>query len=356
MKRLFTFIGIFFTVVSACAQGFVWIDTVHDFGSFSEDIGLARCTFRAVNASDNPIAVVSARANCGCTHPEYPKNVIQPGDTLKVSVAYDAKGRPGRFEKKVYVDTSDGISTTLRVKGTVIGAPSSLSGRYPVDAGKARFSTTVIPFGETLKGRVAQGVVKGYNTTSDYIEPYVEGLPKYVDVNIRPEKVPPGEQFVVSATVTTDRCPRWGFVTDSLFIVPDKGSDKRVAVSTVVIIREDFSRLTPGERAKAPHASLSEKSLDFGSFNREDSPAVMKFKVTNTGETPLLIREISTPDKSLSIKVSDSKVKKHKSANVEVTFDPKSLGSSELLNARISVITNDPDKPVQMVRIVGEPQ
>lgn len=356
MKRLCSITGALLAVLSACAQGFVWIDTVHDFGSFSEDIGLARCTFRAVNTSDKPIAVISARANCGCTHPEYPKAAVQPGDTLKVSVAYDAKGRPGKFEKKVYVDTGDGISTTLRVRGTVIGAPSSLSGRYPVDAGKARFSTTVIPFGETLKGHVAQGVVKGYNTTSDYIEPYVEGLPKYVDVNIRPEKVPPGEQFVVSATATTDRCQHWGFVTDSLYIVPDKGSNNRVAVSTVVIVREDFSRLTPGERAKAPHASVSDKVLDFGSFHRDDSPAVKKFKVTNTGENPLLIREISSPDKSVSIKVSDGKVKKNKSANVEVTFTPEALGNAELLNARITVITNDPDNPVQMVRVIGEPQ
>ncbi|MDE5839042.1 MAG: DUF1573 domain-containing protein [Paramuribaculum sp.] len=356
MKRLFTLACAFFAVLAACAQGFVWLDTVHDFGSFSEDIGLARCTFRAVNTSDKPIAVISARANCGCTHPEYPKAAVQPGDTLKVSVAYDAKGRPGRFEKKVYVDTGDGISTTLRVKGTVIGAPSSLSGRYPIDAGKARFSATVIPFGETLKGRVAQGVVKGYNTTSDYIEPRVEGLPKYVDVNIRPEKVPPGEQFVVSATVTTDRCSRWGFVTDSLFILPDKDSDTRVPVSTVVIIREDFSRLTPGERAKAPHASMSEKALDFGTFSRNDSPASLKFKITNSGENPLLIREVSSPDKSLAIKVSEMKVKKNKSANVIVTFDPQALGNAELLNARITVITNDPDNPVQMVRVVGEPQ
>lgn len=356
MKRFLSLAVGALVAVAAAAQGFVWLDTVHDFGSFSEDLGLVHCTFRAVNVSDKPIAVVSARANCGCTHPEYPKAAIQPGDTLKVSVAYDAKGRPGRFEKKVYVDTGDGISTTLRVKGTVIGAPSSLTGRYPVDAGKARFSTTVIPFGETLKGRVAQGVVKGYNGTPDTIVPSVEGLPKYIDVNIRPEKVPPGEQFVVSATVTTDRCQRWGFVTDSLFIIPDAGSDVRLPVSTVVIIREDFSRLTPGQRAKAPHAVIDNKSLDFGQFERTGEPAVQKFTIRNKGENPLTIREVSCPDKSLKIKVSETKLKKNKSAEVQVRFDPAALGSAELLNARITVITNDPDNPVQMVRVVGEPQ
>ncbi|MDE7452604.1 MAG: DUF1573 domain-containing protein [Paramuribaculum sp.] len=356
MKRLILSLVVVLGVLTVSAQGFVWLDTVHDFGSFSEDIGLARCTFRAVNTSDQPIAVVSAHANCGCTHPEYPKGAIQPGDTLTVSVAYDAKGRPGRFEKKVYVDTGDGILTTLRVKGTVIGAPSSLSGRYPVDAGKARLSGAVLPFGETLKGRVAQGVLKGYNGTTETITPSVTGVTEYIDVIIRPEKVPPGEQFVVSATVTTDRCKHWGFVTDSLFVVPDTGSDIKVPVSTIVIIREDFSRLTPGERAKAPHATIDENLLDFGSFERMDSHKTLKFNISNTGENPLIIREVSTPDKSLTVKVKDSKVKKNKAASVEVTFDPEALGNAELLNARITVITNDPDKPVQMVRVVGEPQ
>lgn len=356
MKRLgFILIGVLCSLV-ASAQGFVWLDTVHDFGSFSEDIGLAYCTFRAVNTSDEPIAVLSARANCGCTHPEYPKEAVQPGDTLKVRVAYDAKGRPGRFEKKVYVDTGDGYSTTLRVKGTVIGLPTSLVGRYPVEVGKNRLSGSVMPFGETLKGRVAQGILKGYNGTTDTIVPAVKGVPKYMDVNIRPEKVPPGEQFVVSTTVTTDRCSNWGFVTDSLIVIPDSRTDLGATVSTVVIIREDFSRLTPGERAKAPHAEVSDKTLDFGSFARTGSPVTQHFNITNTGENPLIIREISSPDKSLTVKVSDTKIKKKKSAEVKVTFNPQALGNSELLNARITVITNDPDKPVQMVRIVGEPQ
>ncbi len=138
MKRLMSFSVVLMLSLWAAAKGFVWIDTVHDFGAFSEDMGLVWCTFKAVNTSDEPLAVVSARANCGCTRPGYPRSAVQPGDTLAVRVAYDAKGRPGRFDKKVYVSTGDGVSTTLTVKGTVIGAPTSLSARYPVEAGQAK--------------------------------------------------------------------------------------------------------------------------------------------------------------------------------------------------------------------------
>lgn len=355
MKRFLSILSASVVAVAAAAQGFVWIDTVHDFGAFNEDMGRVWCTFKAVNTSDRPIAVVSARANCGCTRPEYPRNAIAPGDTLSVKVAYDASGRPGRFDKKVYVSTGDGISSTLTVKGTVIGAPTSLTGRYPVDAGSARFSTTVIPFGEVLKGRVATGLIKGYNTTSDTIAPAIANLPKYIDINIRPQLVPPGEQFVVSATATTDRCPQWGFVTDSLTLIPNRGGNESVGVSTVVIVREDFSRLTPGERAKAPNAALSTKTVDFGSFSRSAAPATASFEIENMGENPLIIRQVSTPERSISVKLSSDKIKKHKRAKVSVSFNPAELGQAELLNARITVITNDPNSPVQMVRVVGEP-
>lgn len=356
MKRLMSILAASAVALAAAAEGFVWLETVHNFGAFNEDMGRVWCTFKAVNTSDEPIAVVSARANCGCTRPEYPRNAIAPGDTLAVRVAYDASGRPGRFDKKVYVSTGDGVSQTLTVKGTVIGAPTSLTGRYPVAAGPARLSTTVIPFGETLKGRVATGLIKGYNSSSDTIEPAATGLPPYIDVNVRPQRVPPGEQFVISATATTDRCKEWGFVTDSLTVIPDKSAKERVGVSTVIIVREDFSRLTPGERMKAPHAALSAKSLDFGTFGRGDSPAKASFEIENTGDSPLIIRQVSTPDRSLAVKTSSSKIKKGKKATVEVTFTPAALGDAEILNARITVITNDPDSPVQMVRIVGEPK
>ena len=355
MKRLMSFSVVLMLSLWAAAKGSVWIDTVHDFGAFSEDMGLVWCTFKAVNTSDEPLAVVSARANCGCTRPGYPRSAVQPGDTLAVRVAYDAKGRPGRFDKKVYVSTGDGVSTTLTVKGTVIGAPTSLSARYPVEAGQARLSTTVIPFGEVFKGRVASGLIKGYNATSDTIVPSVESLPGYIDVNIRPSQVPPGEQFVISATATTDRCREWGFVTGGFAFVPDKGAPPAADISTVVIVREDFSRLTPGERNKAPHATPSVKTLDFGSFKRDSDPLKATFEIRNTGTDPLIVRQVSSPDRSLAISLSSDKIKKGKSASVQVTFSPRELDGAELLNARITIITNDPDNPVQMIRIVGEP-
>lgn len=353
----------FFTVVSAGLMSLAalasgpqatWLDTTHDFGAFNEELGFVRCTFKAVNTGDEPLIVLSARANCGCTKPRYDAEPIQPGDTLTVSVAYDAKGRPGRFEKKVYVATNTGNQTTLRIKGTVIGASNSLKGRYPVEVGPMRVATTVMPFGEVLKGHTAGSVIRAYNHTSDTIRPQITGVPEYITVIVQPEAVPPGEQFVFSATASSGKCREWGNVTDSLTIVADAGSDSRMNVSTVLIVREDFTGLTADQRAKAPVAVFDTKMIDLGRISRDGAVETRTFTITNDGDSPLIIRRADTPDPAVKVKLSTDKVKKGKKATVTVTIDPSAVGDTELLNARITIITNDPDHPTTMVRVVGQ--
>ncbi len=355
-RRILAALSAALVSLGALASGpqVTWLETTHDFGAFNEELGFVRCYFKAVNTGDEPLIVLSARANCGCTKPRYDAEPIQPGDTLTVSVAYDAKGRPGRFEKKVYVATNTGNQTTLRIKGTVIGASNSLKGRYPVEVGPMRVATTVMPFGEVLKGHSAGSVIRAYNHTSDTIRPQIADVPEYITVIVQPEAVPPGEQFIFSATASSGKCREWGNVTDSLTIIPDAGSADRLNVSTVLIVREDFTSLTPEQRAKAPVAEFDTKLIDLGRISRDGGVETHTFTIANEGDSPLIIRRADTPDPAVSVKLSTDKVKKGKKATATVTIDPSAIGNTELLNARITVITNDPDHPTTMVRVVGQ--
>ena len=105
MRRIAALLGGLLAAATASAQ-IVWLEPVHDFGAIREDRGLARTVFRGVNVGTDTIVVLSARANCGCTRPEFSRGNIAPGDTLKVGVAFDPAGRPGRFEKKVMLTTT----------------------------------------------------------------------------------------------------------------------------------------------------------------------------------------------------------------------------------------------------------
>ncbi|MDE5785836.1 MAG: DUF1573 domain-containing protein, partial [Duncaniella sp.] len=74
----------------------------------------------------------------------------------------------------------------------------------------------------------------------------------------------------------------------------------------------------------------------------------------NSGSDPLLIRSITCPDQAVKLDISASKIKKGKSARVTVTVDPAQLKASAPLNARITIIANDPVNPTEMIRLTGE--
>ena len=92
---------------------------VHDFGYIQEDKGPVSYDFEFTNVGKTPLMISSARAQCGCTRPEFPKQPIRPGEKGKIKVTYVPKGRPGSFEKTVEVRTSNN-RVVLRIKGTVI--------------------------------------------------------------------------------------------------------------------------------------------------------------------------------------------------------------------------------------------
>lgn len=322
----------------------VWLNPVHDFGAFSEDLGTVKCVFKGVNVGDEPVVVLSARANCGCTVPSYPREKVEPGDTINITVVYNAVGRPGRFAKKVYVNTSDDAKATFTVQGTVVGNSATLASRFPVEAGQARVSNTVVPFGQARKGRVLSGVVNVYNSTDHPIKPAASSLPAYIKAKMHPEIIPVGQQGTLSLTAITDMTPDYGTVTGSFILTADteKAPTDTVRVSTVMILDEDFTKLTPEQRQRAPKLQLSEKKTDFDRFTPGASKEIT---ITNTGAEPMLIRRIDTASEKLEVKAESFKVKPGKSTRLKIKTKPEAIAAGDILDERILLRVNAPDTP-----------
>lgn len=332
-----------------------WLGKKHDFGAFDENVGTVYCEFRLVNTGTEPMAITGVRANCGCTRPEYSTKPVAPGDTAVIRVGFDPKGRPGRFSKRINVDCSAAPRrTSLTITGTVIGSSNTLKSRYPIEVGPVRLRSNTIAYGKVLKGETMGQYVDAYNASADTLRPRVEGAPKYIHAMLQPKVVPPGEQFIISTVLHSNEARDWGIVTDSLVFYPDAGSAQAKKIETVVILEENFSKLTPEQRAKAPLLETSETALDLERVSKGDSPVESSFEIFNRGKSPLVIRAISCPDPAVSIRLKDKTIKPGKSAKVNVTVTPSMIKSPELLNARINIIANDPQHPSTMVRVVAE--
>ncbi len=348
-------------VVALCALGAsaegkgVWLETKHNFGAFDEDMGTVYCDFKLVNTGDEPLAIISARANCGCTRPDYSIEPVAPGDTAVIRVGFDPKGRPGRFVKHINVDLdSDPLRSNLTIQGTVIGASNTLKTRFPHSLGVMKLRSLTIPYGNVNKGHTSGQYVEGYNASSDTLYPVVKDVPPYINVLIQPAAVPPGEQFVVSTVMHSDRCKEWGIVTDSFRLYPSAQSSDAMTVETVAIINEDFSKLTPEQRKNAPVLDTDVTSIDLERVSKSDAVIHRTFTIENVGKSPLLIRRISCPDEAVTVSMKSDKIKPGKKEKVQVTVDPSRIGDTELLNARINIVANDPLHPSTMVRVVAE--
>ena len=342
-------------MLQAAADG-KWTATAHDFGAFDEEMGTVYCTFSLVNTGSEPISILSARANCGCTRPEYSTDPVAPGDTLKVRVGFDPKGRPGKFQKFITVDCSESPTRTrLSISGTVIGSGNTLRSRYPVEAGKARLRSATIPYGKVLKGKSSGQYLEAYNASADTIVPTVGYSPRYINALVQPARVAPGENFIVSTIFHPDASDLYGIATDSIIFYPDgPEASQPVKIETVAIISEDFSALTPEQMSRAPLIETSTTAIDLERLSRSDRPLTRTFTIENRGQSPLLIRRISCPDKAIGLKIDKTKIGPGKKTKVTVKIDPALVTSAELLNARINIISNDPEHSSIMVRVVAE--
>lgn len=351
MKKIFTFISAAAAAITAsAAPEIIWLSTLHNFGAFDEDNGIVLCEFRFVNAGDEPLTVFSARASCGCTQPSFPRDAVAPGDTAAVSVAYNPAGRPGRFNKTVYVETNaSSAKSRLTITGIVIGGSESVAGRYPVDKGSLKLRNPSVVFGWVTRPHIKTVFAEAYNRSADSLKMSVASKPRFIDINFEPKTARPGEQVSIICYLRSSEAGLYGFIEDSVKIAAGKDI---FTLPFSAVVNEDFSKLSSSDMAKAPVAVLEQESLDFGRLGSHSDPVTLTLPVGNAGKNNLEIRRVYSVDPGISVSVDRTSVKKGKIAVISVTVDPSAL-PSDILNARISLITNDPLTPVRTVRAVG---
>lgn len=95
-------------------------EKIHDFGQISLKKGKVTHEFTFSNTGDKPLVITDARADCGCTRPEYSDAPVAPGKTGTVRVTFVPAAK-GHFSKKITV-TSNGSprKTRLIIKGEVV--------------------------------------------------------------------------------------------------------------------------------------------------------------------------------------------------------------------------------------------
>lgn len=166
--------------------------TTHDFGNIREDGGPVTYEFTFTNEGKDPLKITSARAECGCTRPEYPKEEIAPGESGVIKVTYNPLGRPGGFTKVVTVRCSGNPGkVTLKIRGSVIPKDS-------YSAGSVSFDTTVANFGEIPRGVRRKSQIIFYNIGTSNVSPTFSSDSDALTMQVTPQELKPGERGLLT--------------------------------------------------------------------------------------------------------------------------------------------------------------
>ncbi|SNR31622.1 DUF1573 domain-containing protein [Lutibacter flavus] len=94
--------------------------TEYDFGEVTEG-DLVEGSFEVTNTGKVDLIITSAKATCGCTVPDWPKEAIKPGESGEIKFTFNSRGRVGKQSKSITLKTNtEKVTETVRIKGTVI--------------------------------------------------------------------------------------------------------------------------------------------------------------------------------------------------------------------------------------------
>lgn len=90
-----------------------------DFGTVK--IGeVVQHEFKFTNTGGVGLSILNARSSCGCTVPEWPREVIPPGRSGVIKAKFNTEGRPGEQRKLIMVTANTYPNETkILLKGIV---------------------------------------------------------------------------------------------------------------------------------------------------------------------------------------------------------------------------------------------
>ncbi|MEO6220026.1 MAG: DUF1573 domain-containing protein [Ginsengibacter sp.] len=98
-------------------------ETEFDFGKIPQGKPVTH-VFEFKNVGTLPISLDNVQASCGCTTPEWNKDVVAPGATSKITVGYNAQTE-GTFAKPVTITFNGNQTKQIIIKGDVWKTPVS---------------------------------------------------------------------------------------------------------------------------------------------------------------------------------------------------------------------------------------
>lgn len=195
--RLLLALTLFATSLVAKGQIVCTTDTI-DFGTIPETEEAVTARTYVVNIGQAPITLLKVKPTCGCTAVDYQKDVIAPGDSAWIDLAYDPFRRPGNFLKAVRVFPSEGSVLTIPITGTVLASDQTIGMMFPIDIGLLHLSADRFLTPNPLYQDEKPYYPEVYNSGDTPVWIALENDDEAIKTDVFPCPVPPGEKGFIA--------------------------------------------------------------------------------------------------------------------------------------------------------------
>lgn len=319
-----------------------------DFGAIAEEDGKVTHRFAFTNPNDRPVVVTDAVATCGCTVAAYSKRPVLPGERSEIAVTFDPANRPGVFDKRVSVFTSEGGEPIgLRITGRVVPRERSVGELYPCELGGGLWAAaTSHDFGAVPHGPMRRSAVGVVNRSSEPIEVTLRYGRRSgrLDATV-PKRLAPDERASLDFGYELPvGCGVYGTLRDQIgFTVDGKPVAGRIAVSGIAV----DSPLAYSDNS-APEAEISENIVKFGPIKRSSGSVTKRIVLRNRGERTLTVRAVESGAYGCALRPG-ARIAAGGQTSFEIRLTPAECDYGAVVE-RIRIVTDDPERPVLTVR------
>lgn len=328
--------------------------TVHNFGDIIHKSGPVSCTFTLKNTGDKPAVIYNVTSTCGCTNVDWTREPIRPGESGKISVTYSNDEGAYPFDKTLTTYISDVQKPLLlKIRGVSIETPKPLKELYPISYGPFALRESQIKCGNLEQGGQKSDAVMVANISSRPIHVDFTEISPNLSISVSPNPIPAESTAEMSFTVTADRSI-WG--KNTYYAVPvingkeytnASGKNK---IGIWAFTKENFSHLSPDEKAKGPRPTFDESTYSFGKIKQgETVHATFTFK--NDGKECFRIYKVNADARKWSHSTIPAAHPGEK-VSFRVHLDTENLPVGEHLTI-VTLTTNSPLRPIVNLFIAG---
>ncbi len=309
--------------------------------------------FTFKNTGDQPLIITRISPVSNLLGVKWDKTPVLPGTSSAITVFFSSNQMPENFNYSILVySNAQNNKEELNLKANIIDNPDKLELLYKYNMDGIKFKTDIISFEKVYTYQKISDTLYFYNSREDSAAIGTSYIPSSLSVKIQPPKIASGKTGMIVITFDAVKKNDYGYVYEYVLLTINGNRNNPVSRITVTAnITEDFSKLTKQQLANAPVVSFDKKEAGFGTI-ASGSKVDCHFSIKNNGKSNLIIRKIKAGCGCTTVNIGETSLAPGHASTIQATFD--SSGRSGRQYKTITVITNDPKTPEEILTISGD--